>query len=107
VAIQLRELSNGETSGTVARCLAARVPTIVTALGSARELPDCAVVKVDRFIEPRALANAVEALLLNEAGRQNLQAEGVKYARASSFKRVVETLVEHLELAGPSTRRAA
>jgi hypothetical protein len=42
------EHSNGESQATIADCFAAGVPTVVTALGSARELPDEAVVKVER-----------------------------------------------------------
>jgi len=43
VAVQLRRQTNGEFSAAVAECLAVGVPTIVTAAGSAGDLPGTAV----------------------------------------------------------------
>jgi glycosyltransferase involved in cell wall biosynthesis len=47
VAVQLRSRSNGETPAALMECLAAGLPTITTCIGSAAELPDDCVVKVD------------------------------------------------------------
>ena len=62
LAVQLRAHSNGESQATIADCFAAGVPTIVTALGSARELPDDAVVKVEREISAQDLADGMAAV---------------------------------------------
>ena len=61
LAVQLREHSNGETQATIADCLAAGIPTVVTALGSARELPDDVVAKVEREISAQDLAEEYPA----------------------------------------------
>jgi glycosyltransferase involved in cell wall biosynthesis len=92
VAVQLRNSSNGETSAMVARCLAAGVPTIVTNIGSAAELPDEAVIKVERDITAQALGETIAALLEDDERRAAMAAAGVEHARASSYERVAELL---------------
>ena len=50
LAIQLRKNSRGETSRAVLDCMAAGLPVIVNAHGTAAELPDYAVYKLpDQF----------------------------------------------------------
>lgn len=92
VAVQLRGASNGETSGTITRCLAAGVPTCVTAVGPARELPDDAVVKVERDVSPDKLADELASLLRDRARRDALRESGLRYVRAHSFSRAAEAL---------------
>jgi glycosyltransferase involved in cell wall biosynthesis len=92
VAVQLRAASNGESSGTVARCLSAGVPTIVTALGSAAELPDDCVVKVAVDVDPPNLARVVEELLVDGQRRLALEQAGQEYAAARSFARAADEL---------------
>jgi glycosyltransferase involved in cell wall biosynthesis len=99
VALQLRAASNGETSGTITRCLAAGVPTIVTAIGPARELPDEAVVKVDPDISPELLAQEVMALLHDPARQATLRQRGLDHVRANSFAQVADALEREAESA--------
>jgi len=99
VAVQLRSWSNGETSGAITNCLAAGIPTIVTAIGSAAELPDDCVVKVDRDITARALCQTLIELLADEDARKRLAAAAQGYARANSFERVADA-VHELALGG-------
>ena len=96
VAVQLRAASNGETSGTVTRCLAAGVPVIVSAIGSAKELPDDCALKVERHVAPRELADTIERLLNDDVLRAAMREAGLRYARAHSFERVADEL--YLEL---------
>jgi glycosyltransferase involved in cell wall biosynthesis len=85
LAVQLRENSNGEAQATVADCLAARIPTIVTGLGWAHELPDEAVVKVGREISAEVLANEMSSLLADRRRREAMAAAGLRHAREHSF----------------------
>jgi glycosyltransferase involved in cell wall biosynthesis len=94
VAVQLRAWSNGETSAAVMDCLAAGVPTVVTRLGAAAELPDDCVVKVDRDITARALGRTLIELLADEDARNRLAAAAQEYARANSFERAAEAVYE-------------
>ncbi len=90
--MQLRATSNGETSGAVAKCLAAGVPTIVTDIGSAAELPDAAVLKVDRDVAPKALGEAIADLLADPKRRAEMAAAGVDWARSRSYERLARAL---------------
>ena len=92
VAIQLRALMNGESSAAVADCLAAGVPTLVTDLGWARELPDSCVVRVPRDITAAALASEIARLLDDEARMEALRCEGIGHARNHSFATTAELL---------------
>jgi glycosyltransferase involved in cell wall biosynthesis len=98
LAVQLRGQSNGESSAVVARCLAAGVPTIVTNLGSAAELPDDCVIKVARDVTPDALADAIVALLRDRSRRQELRKRSLEYARDHSFERVAKLFYEAVVL---------
>jgi glycosyltransferase involved in cell wall biosynthesis len=94
--VQLREASNGETSAAIARCLAAGVPTIVTAIGSAAELPDDCVVKVPRDVSADDLGDEIAALLADASRREHLGRAAIAYAREHSFERVAEVLYENV-----------
>ena len=59
VAVQLRTSSDGEASGSVCDCLAARVPTIVASIGWLKELPDPVVLHVPRDCPPAALGEKI------------------------------------------------
>jgi glycosyltransferase involved in cell wall biosynthesis len=92
IAVQLRATSNGETSAAVAKCLAAGVPTIVTAIGSAAELTDEAALKVDRDIAPEALAEVIADLLADSKRRAAMATAGVDWARSHSHERLAQAL---------------
>jgi glycosyltransferase involved in cell wall biosynthesis len=85
IAVQLRTATNGESSGAVGDCLAAGVPTIVTAIGAARDLPDDAVVKVPSDIDAPALAARITALLDDAGARAALHERARAYAADHSF----------------------
>jgi glycosyltransferase involved in cell wall biosynthesis len=90
--VQLRAASNGETSATVSHCLAAGVPVIVTAIGSAKELPDNCAIKVERDVSPDELADDIQRLLGDHARRATIREAGLRYAREHSFERVADEL---------------
>ena len=68
VLVQLRSVSNGESSGVVAQALSYGVPLVVSDLGAMAELDDDVAVKVPADIAPDELAVVLDALLA-DAGR--------------------------------------
>jgi glycosyltransferase involved in cell wall biosynthesis len=94
IAVQLRAGSSGESSAIVAQTLAAGVPTIVTDIGAARELPDEAVVKVHRDITAPELAEAIVRLLRSPVQRAALARAGRQFAAEHSFQRVAKLLYD-------------
>ena len=69
IAVQLRTLSRGETSGTVLDCMSFGLPTIVNANGSMAELPEDAVYLLPDDFRNTELIEALE-ILWQEAGKR-------------------------------------
>jgi glycosyltransferase involved in cell wall biosynthesis len=107
LAVQLREYSMGETQATISDCLSAGIPTIVTALGSARELPDDAVVKVEREISAEALGGEMDALLADRTRREAMVEAGLKYAQERSAATAGSYFYERLVADRQPTSKAA
>lgn len=81
VAVQLRTLSRGETSGAVLHCLNYGLPTIVNSNGSMAELPpDVLVMLPDEFADAD-LIGALEALWRDPQRRHNLGERARHYIR--------------------------
>lgn len=103
VAVQLRAVTMGESPASVTDCLAAGVATVATAIGSARELPDDALVKVAPDVEPETLARLLLSLLDDEERRRALGEAGRRLARERSFEHAADFLADLLS----ATSRAA
>ena len=95
--VQLRDASQGESSGVVAHALARGIPLVVTDLGAVRELPDDAAVKVPRDITHDELARVVEDLVLDPARRAALSAAALRFARANTYRHQAERLLAAIE----------
>jgi glycosyltransferase involved in cell wall biosynthesis/SAM-dependent methyltransferase len=67
IAINLRERTNGETSGSLCRIMAAGVPSVVSNVGWFSELPGDAVVKIDMDACADALLEAYLKRLIEDA----------------------------------------
>jgi glycosyltransferase involved in cell wall biosynthesis len=106
VAVQLRATTNGEASAAIGDCLAAGIPTIVTGIGWARELPDEAVVRVAPRISPAALARVLLELLRDKDRRARLSAAAWHETCRRSFHAAACQLVELAELV-PGRPRSA
>lgn len=89
-AIQLRFPTNGESSASVMRCLAAGVPTIVSDHGPLRELPDDAVVKMPAPVESAVLADALLRLVMDDPACEGLRHRALRYAQEVSFDAVAD-----------------
>ena len=98
LAVQLRLVSNGEASAAIADCLAAGLPTLITDIGWAGELPASAVARVPVGIAPAALAERIERLLAHDVQRAALSAAALDHVRASSFANVADAYMEALQL---------
>ncbi|CCF18305.1 Glycosyl transferase group 1 [Pseudorhizobium banfieldiae] len=81
LAIQLRALSRGETSGTVLDCMNSGVPLIVNAHGSMRELPDDAVYMLPDAFDDRELIEALEKMRADKAFRVRIAASASRHVR--------------------------
>jgi len=103
VAVQLRDHTNGETSGAVGACLASGVPTVVTAIGPARELPAGSVVGLAPFAPAEEVAAAVGGLLGDPARRAALAGAAVGYAATRTFALTAERLYDFVAESAAAT----
>jgi glycosyltransferase involved in cell wall biosynthesis len=94
VAVQLRTGWNGESSAALGDTLAWGIPTITSAVGSAREVPDDAVRKVGDSVDARSLAETIVQLLTDPRLRSSLSAGGVAYAGSHTFSRTAEVILD-------------
>jgi len=99
LAVQLRTLSNGEASAAVADCLAVGLPTVVSDLGWASELPEGAVARVPADATPGLLAGRLGELIDDERARQALSDGALALARARDFSEVADEYLRALQLA--------
>lgn len=86
VLVQLRDGSNGESSGVVAKALARGVPLVATEIGAVGELPDDVLVKVDRAISASELAEVIERLVLDQGMRSKRAEAGRRYAGEHTYR---------------------
>ncbi len=101
LAVQLRDRSNGESSAAVADCLARGLPTVVTAIGSARELPNEVVAHVERDVSDEELAVSLGRLLDDDDRRQRLSDGARSYARHNTAAAAAERLLAALDALAP------
>ena len=79
VAIQLRCLSRGESSGTVLDCMGSGLATLVNAHGSLADIDrDCVIMLPDQF-EDGDLITALETLAFDPSLRQTIADKGRRY----------------------------
>lgn len=107
VAVQLRAASNGEASAAVGECLAAGLPTVVTAIGWSRELSAAAAVQVRRAVPADELAKVLDGLLADERRRVELARGGRDEAGRRTFQATAAALLGHLALDRGGRRAAA
>jgi glycosyltransferase involved in cell wall biosynthesis len=100
IAVQLRRASNGEVSAAVGDCLRFGIPTAVTALGTAADLPDAAVIKVAPDADANLLAAAIRNVIADPDERKALAANSLDYVRSRDFDRAARRLLDAVGL-GP------
>ena len=87
IAVQLRTLSRGETSGTVLDCMSFGLPTIVNANGSMAELPKDAVYMLPDDFRNEELIEALEILWQDSGRREALGAQALQVIMTSHLPR--------------------
>jgi glycosyltransferase involved in cell wall biosynthesis len=98
VAVQLRFWSNGEASGAVADCLAARVPTIVSDIGWFSELPDRVALRVPPFCDAERLAREMLRAVDDQELRSEVAAALEGYVAENSYAEVAKRYAQVLAL---------
>jgi glycosyltransferase involved in cell wall biosynthesis len=99
-AVQLRVQSRGETSAALLDCLAAGVPTIVNAHGSARELPEDVVWRVSESADPAEISAALETLQRFPIERERLsRAASAHVLNEHSAEKAIAAYVDAIECA--------
>ena len=104
IAVQLRRASNGEVSAAVGDCLRFGIPTAVTALGTAADLPDAAVVKVAPDADANLLAAAIRNVIADPDGRKALAVNSLNYVRSRDFDRAARRLLDAIGLKAEKAR---
>ncbi|QFG79587.1 glycosyltransferase [Acidithiobacillus sp. 'AMD consortium'] len=98
MAVQLRTLSRGESSGTVLDCINYGLPTIVNAQGSMAELPSDAVCLLPDVFSDTQLTEAITALYREPTRREQLGAKAIAHVRARHNPRLcADQYVEAIE----------
>ena len=98
LAVQLQPVAGGEAPATVADCLARGLPTIVTDLGWASELPPDAAEKVPPGVGPGRLKDQIVTLLADNGKRAAITRAALEHARACSFSTVADAYLHTLGL---------
>ena len=105
VAVQLQPISGGEAPAAVADYLANGLPTIVTDLGWASELPPEAAEKVPPGVGSAQLKDRIGTLLTDYGKRTMISQAALEHARACSFSKVADAYLHALDLS-PRSRDA-
>jgi glycosyltransferase involved in cell wall biosynthesis len=98
LAVQLQPDSGGEALTAVTDCLANGLPTIVTDLGWASELPSHAVAKAPVNVAPGELKDRMAMLLADTDTRVALSLGALDHARACTLSRVADAYLDALGL---------
>lgn len=105
VLVQLRQASSGESSGVTAHALAHGVPTVVSDIGAAHELPDDVAVKIPAGITHDELAGVIEALVLDVDRRRALSAAARRFAAANTYRDQALRLLDAIGIEAGSAER--
>ena len=98
LAVQLQPAFGGGGSAAVADCVASGLPTIVTDLGWAGDLPRDAAEKVPLDVAPHDLKDSMARLLVDADRRATLSRTALEHARDCSFSRVADAYLSALGL---------
>ncbi|AEJ39613.1 glycosyl transferase, group 1 [Sulfobacillus acidophilus TPY] len=83
VAVQLREISHGETSGAVLDCLSYGIPTVVNSIGAFSEIPSNSIIRIEHPVNPQQLIEVLDTLYIEKALRHRYGENGREYIRLS------------------------
>jgi glycosyltransferase involved in cell wall biosynthesis len=98
LAVQLQLMSGGEHAAAIAECLASGLPTIVTDLGWASDLPHNTAEKVPPHVAADDLRDHMARLLVDTGRRAALSGCALEHARGCSVTRVADAYLGALGL---------
>ena len=96
VAVQLRSLSNGESSATLAENMAVGTPLVITNIGAQAELPDEVAIKVDSDVTGAELAEAILSIVTDSERAEALSEAGRQRALLWSYEGAAQILADQL-----------
>ena len=99
VAVQLRRTWNGESSSSVAACLAAGVPTVVNDVGAFDEVPESALLKLPTEESAATIAEHVHSLLGDDARSRSMASAALEFAARGTEADCAAGLLSALGLA--------
>lgn len=99
LAVQLRDVTGGETSAAVLEALSAGLP-VLTNVASAEELPD-GVVSYIRGVDDEAIAERMATLVDSSSEMDRLSRAGMDFAAEHSFERLAAALMAVVAGDGP------
>lgn len=111
VAVQLRTLSRGETSGTVLDAMNHAVPVVANANGSMAYLPREAALVLDEEFSDEQLVSALETLwrdptrrrAMGQAGRHMIETRHSPADCAADYAQAIESFAQRARRESPST----
>jgi glycosyltransferase involved in cell wall biosynthesis len=98
LAVHVQLVSNGDVPAGVADCVGSGLPTIVTELGWASELPPNVADTVPPGVTPSQLKDRMVSLLTDDRKRAAISQAAIDYAHACSFSTVADAYVGALGL---------
>ena len=98
LAVQLQAGTGGEVPTAVADCLAGGLPTIVTDLGWASELPPEVADKVPPGVAPGQLKDRIVRLLGDNRKRAAISQAALEHAHGCNFSKVADAYLQALGL---------
>jgi glycosyltransferase involved in cell wall biosynthesis len=97
VAVQLRRLTNGETSGAIADAQSVGTPVVTNIIDAAVEYPRDAIRAIDNRLIPGELEDELAALLTDRVTWERHSRAGLDHARSCTFAHVVDLFLGRLE----------
>ncbi len=85
LAVQLRDRTNGESSGTAHEIQAQGIPVVCTEIGANIELPSDVFIKVPRKLTGEALASEINKVIENMHEYSSRSQRGIEWARNKTF----------------------
>lgn len=96
LGVQLRSVSNGESSGPISQLISAGVPTLATAIGAVTEYPNEVLVKLPLEASVEQVSAQAVRVLNEKSTFDSLSRAGVDYFRSRTFDVAALEIIEVL-----------
>ena len=99
LAVQLRNSTNGESSGTAIEIQARGIPTVCTDIGANLELPDNIFTKVAKNITASQLADVILELVNNNSDYILRSKNGISWSKQRTFSNYASEIMKKIKVA--------